>query len=185
MTNSENEKWIGKESRWVDSFFSGKLLETYSSEKIEDYWKRINSIWEQTTLARRYCLSHNTIQSVVANYLALLGWNSKYEVDFADFESSYRFDIMAKKGDHAIVIEVKPEITTKDLGQVLGYVISLKKRYPEARVFLATDIIQFGFILSEGEIKDIILDMAQRYGLGIAFASTDDIWIIPSEFLFV
>ena len=73
-----------------------------------------------------------------------------------DLDSSYRFDIMAQKEKNTIVIEVKPEITTRDLGQVLGYVYDVRKKYTTSRFFIGTDILNLPLL---GNLHSAPLDM--------------------------
>jgi hypothetical protein len=119
----------------------------------------------------------------VGAYFEALGWDVGLELPFADFDSSYRFDVVAEKTTRTVVIEVKPEITTRALGQVLGYVFNVEKRLHRARVLLATDILNLDLVLNGGEIADIIGHNAERHGLGVMLAEREGAWLIPASFL--
>lgn len=90
---------------------------------------------------------------------------------------------MAQKGAKTVIVEVKPEVTTKDLGQILGYMFDVQKKFKKVRAFLGTDILSWDDIVDGGEITDIIIDNAQRHGLGVILADKKQAWLIPAEFL--
>ena len=150
-------------------------------KEIIGYFRDLTKIWEG--LPNRYLLAHSTLAGSVGRYFALLGWDVGFELPFADFDSSYRFDVVAQKTDRTIVVEVKPEVTTKAFGQVLGYVFDVEKKLKRARVLLATDISNLPVIINGGEITDMIVDNAKRHGLGVMLADKQDTWLIPAEFL--
>jgi hypothetical protein len=175
-------EWRSQNRRILNSVFS-KSRETSKLEKREvaGYIGELKKIWEG--LPDRYLLAHSTLANAVGGYFELLGWDVGFELPFADFDSSYRFDVVAEKTARIIVVEVKPEITTKALGQVLGYVFNVEKRLNRARVLLATDILNLDVILNGGEVTDIIVDNAERHGLGIMLAEKESAWLIPAQFL--
>ena len=147
----------------------------------EQYFKALLRIYEESP--GRYLYAHSTLQKSVASYFELLDWTYAFEVPLGDLDFSHRFDLMARKGAKVIVAEVKPEITTRDLGQTLGYVFAVKRHYKKARVFLATDILNLDVVLGGGEITDIIADNARNHGLGIMFADKEIAYLVPAEFL--
>jgi len=162
--------------------FSGELLKTCSKKEIEDYFKLLVTIYSQQS--KRYLYAHSTLMNVIGNYFYLIGWKYGFEVPQGDLDSSYRFDIMAQKEKNTIVVEVKPEITTRDLGQVLGYVYDVRKKYPTSRFFIGTDILNLPLLGNDGEIKEIIIDSAKNLNVGVIFATKDHAWLVPAEFLY-
>lgn len=166
----------------LDGMFSGKLLRIFSKKDIKQYFKLLVNLYGQQK--ERYLYAHSTLQNTIGNYFGILGWDYGFEIPHGDLDSSYRFDIMAQKGAKMIIVEVKPAVTTRDLGQVLGYLYDVAKKYKKSRVFLGTDILNLPICIGEGEVADIILNNAGN-GLGIIFATKEDVWIVPAEFLLV
>lgn len=175
-------EWRSANRQILNTMFS-KRYEMAKAERKEviGYLKDLKKISEG--LPSRYLLAHSTLAVAVGRYFDLLGWDVGFELPFADFDSSYRFDVVAQKTGRTVVIEVKPEVTTKALGQVLGYVFDVEKKLKRARVLLATDILNFPVVIAGGEITDIIVDNAERHGLGVMLADKKDAWLIPAEFL--
>ena len=167
----------------LDVMFAGKLQEAYSQESIKICVSNVLEQCKQISRQRKYLLGHPTIQSAIGRNFEILGWQVKYEVPFADFDSNYRFDIVAQKGENAIVVEVKPEVTKQDIGQIFAYVLDVKKKIPHGRVFLGIDILNLYNVFEQGEVRDMIMDISNRYGLGIILADTQNAWILPAEFI--
>ncbi|GEM_PF-4274394 len=177
------KEWIKSDKELLKGMFSGTLLKENKKKDIQAYIKEINKGYLEVEQKRHRILSHSSIQNKIAYYLEQLNWQSAIEVPFGDVDSSYRFDVMAQKGSQVIVVEVKPTVNTRDMGQVLGYVHDIKKKYKKARVFLGTDILNLGIVNQWGEVTDMLLECAEKHGLGIMFVDTNFIFIIPSEFL--
>ena len=180
------KQWIKGNKQILNKMFSGNLITEKSVEQdrkfVKAYFTQLTKIWED--LPDRNLLAHYTITKSIANYFYLLDWDYGFEIPIADLDSNYRFDLMAQKGAKVIVVEVKPKVTTRDLGQVLGYLFDVKKKAKKSRVFLGTDILNFYTIVDGGEITDIITDNA-KHGLGVIFADKEQAWIIPPEFLLI
>lgn len=183
MTEEENllKGWKEVNKKLLNDMFSGDLLKTFSKEDIETYFKQLATIYTQQS--KRYLYAHSTLQTVIGNYFGLLEWKYGFEIPHGDLDSNYRFDIMAQKGKNTIVVEVKSEVNPRELGQVIAYVYDVSKKYKKSRVFLGTDILNLDILIKDGEIKDIILDYAKNYRLGLIFATTVQAWIVPAEFL--
>ena len=177
-------EWRRVNRQILNNMFSKRhAMSKAERREIIGYLSELKKIWEG--LPGRYLLAHSTLAVAVGRYFDLLGWDVGFELPFADFDSSYRFDVVAQKTGRTVVVGVKPEVSTKALGQVLGYVFDVEKKLKRARVLLATDIANFPAIMSGGEITGIIVDNAERHGLGVMFADKKDAWLIPAEFLSV
>jgi hypothetical protein len=175
-------EWRSANRQILNTMFSKRHeMSKLERKEILGYLRDLKRIWEGSP--DRYLLAHSTLAIAVGRYFDLLGWDVGFELPFADFDSSYRFDVVAQKTGRTVVIEVKPEVTTKALGQVLGYVFDVEKKLKRARVLLATDILNFPVVITGGEITDIIVDNAERHGLGVMLADKKDAWLIPAEFL--
>ena len=130
-----------------------------------------------------YIRAHSTIAKVIGSYFEESGWNCGYEIPFGDLDSKYRFDILAQKGAKTAIVEVKPTLSVRDLGQVIAYVHDVEKKFRNVRVFIGTDILNLYTVLGTGEIRDIILENARLHKLGIIFTDSTYSVVLPAEFL--
>nr|MDO8082050.1 hypothetical protein [Candidatus Freyarchaeota archaeon] len=178
---------IGKEiGEILDLMFAGKLLETLTLKKeiVEEHMKNITNYF--STQSKRNHFSHSILQRTIrAIFFDLLGWDPGFEIPSGKLHPSHRYDVVAQKGSRTIVVEIKPKITAKNLDQVLGYISEVKRRFPESRVFLGTDLLNFDLVFRPGEIRDIIFDMAKKNGLGVIFVAKFMFWFLPAEFFMV
>jgi hypothetical protein len=185
MTEAEEEKefraWKEANNQILDEMFSGKLSQT-PEKVVEQYLKSIIKVSEDAP--DRYLYAHSTLCKSIGNYFGLLDWEYGFEIPLGDLDSSYRFDMMAQKGARNIIVEVKPEITTRDLGQVIGYMFDVNKKFKKGRMFLGTDILNLPVVINGGEITEILVDNA-RHGLGVILADKEQAWLIPAEFLLI
>jgi len=181
--SSERDKWIEENQQIIDLMFSGKLRETWTEENMEKYMKNIENAWSAAP-KKRYLYAHSTLVNSIGSYFHVLGWDVGAEIPSGDLYSRVRFDLMAQKDSRTIVVEVKPRITVRELGQVLGYLFDAKKRFKECRVFLGTDILDAPIVFRPGPIRDIIFDNAQKNELSVIFAVKDMTWMVPAEFIF-
>lgn len=181
--DKEFRDWINSDKKLMSEMFSGKLLENTPKKEIYRYFQVLAKIVNESP--NRYIYAHSTIQNIIIDYFHTIGWDAGAEIPFGDLDSRYRFDVMAQHGAKTIVVEVKPDVTTRDMGQVMGYVHDIEKKFKKARVFLGTDILNFGTVLGGGEVTDMIMEAAKNHGLGVIFATKDDCWPVPAEFLFV
>ncbi len=177
----EFEVWRKINRQMLNGTFSGKLSQTPKKE-VEQYFKALVQIWKQQS-PERQLYAHSTVVNAIANYFDVLAWNYNFEVPLADLDFSHRFDLMARRGAKVVIVEVKPEISTRDLGQVLGYVFAVKRHFQRGRVFLGTDIRNLNVVLGGGEITDILVDNARSHGLGVILADKEQAWLIPAEFM--
>jgi hypothetical protein len=173
-------------NRLIEAAFS-KSAENISSKEISLYIKSILKSYRRLQ-ATRPILQHIQIQAIVGHYLSSQKWNVRPETPFADFDYNNRFDLMAKKSNKTIIVEVKSDITVEGLGQVLGYIFNVKRKLKNARVFLATDILGIPFIFNNVTIREIISDFAKRHGMGMILVDQDskgnwETWLLPSVFL--
>ena len=180
MSSEEIENYVKAQKTMIDSMFSGKLLEIFPKQVLVEYLRGLGKIYSQKP---RYApLDHTTIQYAIGNYFKMLNWKFNYEIPMGDLDSSYRFDLMAQDGDKTIIVEVKPEITTSGMGQVLGYMFDSMKKFKKVRTFLGTDIFNFPIIFNGGEITNILADNA-RHGLGVLFTDQNAVYAVPAELI--
>ena len=178
--SSEAENWIKSNKKLIDAMFSDKMWEIFTKKDVVEYFKILIEIYKQ---ARGYYV-HEGIIEYIANYLRVLNWKVGYEIPMGDLDSSYRFDLMAQESDKTIIVEVKPEVTTREMGQVIGYMFDVNKKFKKVRTFLGTDICNFNVIFN-GEVKDMIIDNA-RHGLGVFLTNQNKaVYAIPAEFLLI
>lgn len=124
----------------------------------------------QAALSRRgFPLSHNNLQSTMGLFFKLFGYSVEYEIGFYPdkfHREPVRFDLVATKGKKRIIIEVKDTVSSKDLGQVHGYADMLQINKFRALVFLGTDILKYGEIVS-GTIGKMVKELMERENVGI------------------
>jgi hypothetical protein len=187
MTEAEEEKqfqvWQKTNIEMLDAMFSGELSDT-PQKWVKEYLEAVLKIYNELP-KNRYLYAHSTIRNSIGNYFASMGWDYRFEVPFGDIDSSHRFDLMAQKDEHRIYVEVKPELNTRDFGQILGYLFDVRKVFKKARFFLGTDILNLPAVINGGEITDIIIDIAQRHGMGVFLANKEMAWLIPAEFFLI
>ena len=180
MSNEEIANYVKAQKTMIDSMFSGKLLEIFPKQVLKDYVNGLVKLYSQKP--RYASRDHETIKYAIGNYFMMLNWKIGYEIPAGDLDSSYRFDLMAQDGDKTIIVEVKPEVTTSGMGQVLGYMFDSMKKFKKVRTFLGTDIFNFPIIFNGGEITNILTDNA-RHGLGVLFTDQNTVYALPAELI--
>lgn len=171
----------------LNSIFMKEKMIKYSRQIIDKYFKSLLSAHKSIELTRDI-MEVGMIQDVVADYLMDMQWHVKYDSAYSDFDSNYRFDLVARKEKRAIVVLVKPEITRQSIQEIQKEIFSVKKEIPSTRVLLATDILELPTILQKGALSDSIIEMAKKYKLGILLVDKNpdyqETWLVPSEFLY-
>jgi len=117
-------------------------------------------------------LVHDSLQSTIGVFLSLLGWNVAYEVPFeVGTWGSDRmvFDVVGSRGKKTVVVEVKDAVAARDLGQVFGYGIALKLAKEKAKLYLGTDILNYGE-LTQGVVGEAVHQLMEHYDLGVILA---------------
>jgi hypothetical protein len=171
----------------LNAIFMKEKMSKYSKQLIDKYFKSLLRSHKKVEFTRDL-LEVGLIQDVVADYLRDMQWHVKYDAPYADFDSQYRFDLVARKEKRAIVILVQPEITRQSILEIQKNIFSIKKEMPSTRVLLATDILELHSILQSGTLSDFILNMAKKHRLGILLVDKNpdyqETWLVPSEFLY-
>jgi len=187
----ENQPHDEKEynQRLLDSLFSeGMSQDPWSF--VNDYILRMLKIAEEPITTRdkgaaRPLLGRDVLSSVIGKYFGALGWDYFLEVPADDKQGSHKFDVLAEKDFHNIVVEVKPAININNFDQVLVHIVQAKGMFSRVRVFLGTDISNARNLLCGGDITDILMEYAMRHQIGVIFADQDQFWIVPAEFLLI
>lgn len=189
--NKQLEDWKNNNQILLDAMFSGEVTEA-PQNLIKDYLVRlvqisneVPSIWKGVPKKMVFepGLAHSLLCGTISLYFGALGWDYALEIPSGDTQSSYRFDVMAQKGENTIIVEVKPDLTIQDFGQILGYILHVKRRFNKVRFFVGTNIENISYLLGGGEITDALVDFAKNHKLGIIFACQNQVWIVPAEFL--
>ena len=171
----------------LNSIFMKEKISKYSKQVIDSYFKSLLRAHKRVELTRDL-LELGMIQDIVADYLRDMQWHVKYDTSYADFDSQYRFDLVARKEKRAIVVLIQPEITRQSILEIQKDVFSVKKEIPSTRVLLVTDILELHSILQKGTLSDFIIDMAKKYKLGILLVDKNldfqETWLVPAEFLY-
>ena len=171
----------------LNAIFMKEKMTKYSKQLIDKYFKSLLRSHKKIEFTRDL-LELGMIQDIVADYLMDMQWHVKYDAPYTDFDSHYRFDLVARKEKRAIVILVQPEITRQSLLEIQKNIFSIKKEMPSTRVLLATDILELPSILQRGILSDLVINMARNHRLGILLVDKNldyqETWLVPSEFLY-
>jgi len=183
-----------KESDPFNTYLENKILlnSIFVKEKMLNYSKRLIDKYFDSLLRdhkriefTRDLLENSVIQDIVADYLMDMQWHVKYDASNSDFDSRYRFDLVARKEKRAIVVLVQPEITRQSILKIQKDVFGVKE-VPSTRVLLATDILELPSILQKSTLSDFIVDMTKKYRIGVLFIDKNqefqETWLVPSEF---
>ena len=170
----------------LNSIFMKDKMTKYSKQLIDNYFSALLKAHKKIEMTRDP-LELGMIQDIVSDYLKDMQWHVKYDTAHSDFDPQYRFDLVARKEKRTIVVLVQPEITRKSILDIQKEIFDIKKEIPSTRVLLATDILEFPYILQKGALSDFISDMAKKHKLGILFVDKNldyqETWLVPSEFL--
>ena len=171
----------------LNAIFMKEKMSKYSKQLIEKYFNSLLRAYKRVEFTRDL-LEQGIIQDIVADYLMDMQWHVKYDAPYTDFDSQYRFDLVARKEKRAIVVLVHPEPTRQSILGIQKDIFSNKKEIPSTRVLLAIDILELPYILQNGKLSDIISDMAKKHKLGILLVDKNpdyqETWLVPSEFLY-
>lgn len=128
---------------------------------------------------RRYVREHDTIKNAIANHFMSLCFQVVTEGKDIDEDSSYRYDVIAQNKKELHVIEIKPIIDKRDFGQIHAYINQINKENPNAKVWLATDCLQFDSLI-RGEIGEMVKEWMKENNMGIILCNPELIWLIPT-----
>ncbi len=171
----------------LNSIFMKEKMLKYSRQLIDSYFKSLLRAHKRVEMTRDL-LEIGMIQDIVADYLRDMQWHVKYDASDSDFDSQYRFDLVARKEKRTILVLVQPEITRKVLLEIQKDIFDLKKEMLSTRLLVATDILELSYILQKGALADFIADMAKKHKLGMLFVDKNldyqETWLVPSEFLY-
>jgi hypothetical protein len=171
----------------LNAIFMREKISNYSKQIIDKYFESLLRAHKKAEFTRDL-LEVGMIQDIVADYLKDMQWHVKYDTSCSDFNSQYRFDLVARKEKRAILVLVQPEITRQVILEIQKDIFGAKKEIPSTRVLVATDILELPTILQNGTLSDFILDMAKKCRLGVLFVDKNldyqETWLVPSEFLY-
>ena len=174
--------------RLLDSLFAeGMSQDPWSF--VNDYILKLLKMSGEPATGDNYVarpvLSHAALRTVIGKYFGALGWDYFLEVPADDKQGSHKFDVLAEKDFHTIVVEVKPAININNFDQVLVHIVQAKGMFSRVRVFLGTDISNARNLLCGDDITGVLMEYAMRHQLGVIFADQDQFWIVPAEFLLI
>lgn len=171
----------------LNSIFMKEKMSNYPKQLIDQYIKSLFRAHKRIEFTRDL-LEISMIQDIVADYLMDMQWHVKYDTSYSDFDSQYRFDLVARKEKRTVLILVQSEITRQSLLEIQKDIFGVKKEIPSTRILLAIDILELPLILQKGILSDLIVDMAKKYKLGVLFVDKNldyqETWLVPSEFLY-
>ncbi|MDE1725322.1 MAG: hypothetical protein KGH76_05440 [Thaumarchaeota archaeon] len=170
----------------LNAIFMKDKIAKYPKQTVDDYFASLQRAHKNVELTRDP-FEAGMITDIVSEYLMDMQWNVKQDVADNDFDSQYRFDLVARKEKRTICVLVQPEITRDVLLDIKKDIFDRKKEMPSTRILVATDIMELLYVLQKGSLSDLISDMAQKYKLGMLFVEKNrdyqETWLVPSEFL--
>lgn len=170
----------------LNSIFMKEKMAKYSEQIVDNYFTALQNAHKRIEMTRDL-LEIGMIQDIVSDYLKDMQWHVKQDASDLDFDSQYRFDLVARKEKRTILVLVQPEITRRVLQDIKKDIFDRKKEMPSTRIFLATDILELPYVLQRGTLSDFISEMALKYKLGMLFVDKNldfqETWLVPSEFL--
>ena len=162
-----------------------RSVSKYSDGQVGTYIHNLEEILKKRSYDsyKPLLLAHQTLRTIIGENLQRMGWQVKYERLYADFDISHEFDIMARKRNKTVIVEVKPELTTKILDEALPYLSSVEPKIKDSRVLLGTDILNLDLIRHDKAILQILNGYAKKHRMGIFLADTKGAWLLPDEFI--
>lgn len=187
MRAAQGIELVKANSSMLDRMFAPWIFRSvskYSNEQVEEY------IWDLEEICKRRCdlyepslLAQEILRRTIGENLQMMGWQVKYERLYSDFDISHRFDIMARKRSKTIVVEIKPELTTKILNEILPYLSSVELKIKDTRVLLGTDILNLNLIRDDKSLLHILNDYSKKRRVGVFLADAKNAWLLPDEFI--
>jgi hypothetical protein len=190
--SQQPEKPKNYNKRLVESLFSDGMSET-PHNFVQDYILELLKISQESISAQESThinsviepLPHDVLRGIIGHYFGELGWDYALEVRSDDPQNSHKFDVVAQKDWHTIIVEVKPNIDIADFEQILTHIEDARSTFSRIRLFLGTDFANIRYLLSGNDITDVLIEFAVRYQLGVIFANHEEFWIVPTEFLMI
>lgn len=117
-------------------------------------------------------LIHDSLQNAIGLFLQLANYQVGYKVPFVRggwAGERKAFDIAGTSGEETFVVGVKETVGARDLGQIWGYIKTLKLSHDKAKVYLGTDILNFGR-LQTGSIGAMVQELMEKENMGVLLA---------------
>ena len=152
--------------------YSKKIGEPLKISERNQLFKFISQLYSDALPNRRYkrlAMPEHMIQSLVYQYFSNLGYKTRYEVSLKvkDLtEQKIIFDVIAEHKKEKYFIEVKDKITSRDIGQVLGYSIALKLNKIKGKIYLCTDIVSLPS-LTKTVTKIMLKELMENEDVGL------------------
>lgn len=144
--------------------------DTLDSQEAKQLGKVVANLLTAVAQRRRnILLYHDSLQNTIGMFLQLSGHAVQYEVPFESGGERVIFDIVAQRGKEELVVEVKDEITSRDMGQVYGYADILQLAREKAKVYLGTDVLNYERVLL-GMTGEMMKELMEREHLRLILA---------------
>lgn len=117
-------------------------------------------------------LVHDSLQNTIGLFFQMFNWQVGYEVPFERGDwgpERMVFDVVATKGRMQKIVEVKDTVGPRDLGQVWGYINALQLSSEHGQVYLGTDMLNYGGLLS-GRIGAMVKKLMEHERMGVILA---------------
>jgi hypothetical protein len=149
----------------------GDKLTSKETEYMAELFVRL--VQNAQSSRKNLCYTHNRLKSDVGKWYEYCGWDVQYEVAFSGggfSQDQFRFDVVASYKKDTDVIEIKDVLNIRDMGQVHGYANILQKHKVKAKLYLATDILNWGACVDDDEtIGETLKELMEQEDIGIIF----------------
>ncbi|MFB0523477.1 MAG: SRPBCC family protein [Candidatus Bathyarchaeia archaeon] len=125
---------------------------------------------------------HERLKEIVGTHLYNQSWKVNFEFWDQDMDSTYRYDIVARKEGQNIAVEVKT--LDIDIGQIWGYILQFKSRFPNSRFYLGVECSQ-NERFRIGEFGEMIEKLMKTEGLGMILANRSHFWVFDDYESFI
>ncbi len=121
-------------------------------------------------------LSRDRLVTAIGLFLRQFpGIEIKYAEPFASLgfgSARSQFDIVATWGDEVSVVEVRDNVTSRDLEQIKNYLGTFRTLHPTGKLFLGTDVLNWPALLF-GPLCGTVAELAAQEGMGVILADEE------------
>jgi len=133
------------------------------------YREIIKPFVEAALERRRFLLSHTTLQNLVGKMMQELGFEVYWEFPVEIANVASRYDLYATKGKYEYVVEIKPEVDQKALGQIHIYANQLQSLKVKGGLYIGTDLLNFEELVTEGALGEAFREELAHEEIGAIF----------------
>ena len=175
------DSWVSSTRRVLNLMFQGKLG-SLSKAIIDRFYDDLDGFYSQLQTKRNNAMNRIDVARSMGKSLEALGWLCSV----SEHLGSNTPDVVAQQGDRIIVAQALSDMTNENLKDALNYLSGLRKRFRNAKIFLAIDMMNYSLVFDENEISRIFFDSVKRDQVGLALAINEQSAVmIPADMLLV